>query len=173
MPKAAVKIILLSLMLVFIGGFLLPEQRVIPVQGATTKDWSPLSFWYHPWGVSGVHKGIDIFAVEGTAVIAATNGLVLYNGTFDLGGNVVLVLGAKWRVYYYAHMRDVSVSARQWLDGGEALGTVGTTGNAQGKPPHLHFSIISLWPMLNQYDPTLPQTWKRMFYVDPDSYLKG
>ncbi len=163
----------ITLLLVFIGGFLLPQQRIIPVLGATTRDWNPKSFWYSPWGLSGVHKGIDIFAKEGTPVIAATNGLVVYTGTFDLGGNVALVLGAKWRLFYYAHLREVSASTGQWLDGDEALGTVGSTGNAQGKPPHLHFAIISLLPMLNQYDPSLQQAWERMFYVDPDIYLKG
>ena len=42
-------------------GYLIPENLSIPVKGATTADWNDHSFWYEPWGKSGVHKGIDIF----------------------------------------------------------------------------------------------------------------
>jgi hypothetical protein len=35
-----------------------PDAPTIPVQGATRADWHPHSFWYHPWGASGVHKGM-------------------------------------------------------------------------------------------------------------------
>ena len=61
-------------------GFTLPEKLVIPVRNATRKDWNRQSFWYEPWGKSGVHKGIDIFAPEGREVLAATGGLVVWRG---------------------------------------------------------------------------------------------
>ena len=57
------------------AGFLLPERLAIPVAGATSADWNHETFWYEPWGASGVHKGIDIFAPEGRPVVAATPGL--------------------------------------------------------------------------------------------------
>ena len=163
----------LTLLLLATINCLMPEQHIIPVQGATAKDWNPKSFWYYPWGRSGVHKGIDIFATEGTPVIAATDGFVLYSGTIEMGGNVVLMLGANWRLFYYAHLREISAVSGQWLNAGDSLGAVGSTGNAFGKPPHLHFSIVSLIPQISQYDPNLPQFWKRMFYVDPNIYLKS
>jgi hypothetical protein len=56
-------------------------SQTIPVEGATVADWNRDTFWHHPWGRSGVHKGIDIFAKEGTPVLAATGGVVLYAGT--------------------------------------------------------------------------------------------
>lgn len=46
-------------------GFAIPDEPLIPVAGATAKEWNPNSFWYEPWGVSGVHKGIDVFAPQG------------------------------------------------------------------------------------------------------------
>jgi peptidoglycan LD-endopeptidase LytH len=165
------KTLFICLFMVCLSGFIMPEGRQIPVSGASYKDWNPVAFWYYPWGRSGVHKGIDIFAKEGTPVIAATSGLVVYSGNIAMGGNVVLVLGAKWRFYYYAHLKAISTQPLQWRNTGEALGTVGSTGNAQGKPPHLHFAISSLFPMLNQYDPGLPQAWKKMFYIDPNAFL--
>ena len=58
------------LLFVLAAGLLLPEARQVPVQGADRNDWHPQTFWYHPWGKSGVHKGVDIFADAGTPVIA-------------------------------------------------------------------------------------------------------
>ncbi|MGZ4954639.1 MAG: hypothetical protein ACXV8Q_05960 [Methylobacter sp.] len=58
----------ISMILLFIGlavGFLIPVSHQIPVAGATATDWNPASFWYYPWGRSGTHKGIDIFAKAG------------------------------------------------------------------------------------------------------------
>ena len=57
---------------VLLGGYLIPENPVIPVQGASARDWNHLSFWYSPWGKSGMHKGFDIFSPLGTPVVAST-----------------------------------------------------------------------------------------------------
>jgi murein DD-endopeptidase MepM/ murein hydrolase activator NlpD len=149
-------------------GLLLPARGVVPVQNATYKDWNPYSYWYYPWGKSGVHKGIDIFAKSGTPVLASTSGIVLYKGNIKLGGNVVAVLGPNWRIYYYAHLQKADVYFLEWLSLGETIGRVGTTGNAAGKPAHLHFSVITLIPNPAEIT-TETQGWKRMFYVNPAS----
>ena len=109
--------IALTLLSVGALGGLLPETPTIPVQGATTRDWHPQSFWYYPWGRSGTHKGIDIFAQAGTPVLAATHGLVVHTGVDSLGGNIVLVLGSKWRLHYYAHLQDIDTQAWHWVTG--------------------------------------------------------
>ena len=56
----------------------LPEWPQIPVQGASARDWNPRTFWFEPWGRSGVHKGIDIFAKQGTPALSASYGVVLF-----------------------------------------------------------------------------------------------
>ena len=60
-----IKILLLSLVVIILtivlALFVLPEKITNPVLGATPKDWNHATFWYEPWGKSGVHKGIDIF----------------------------------------------------------------------------------------------------------------
>ena len=161
----------MSLATVVVTVALLPETPRIPVQGATPADWNAQSFWYYPWGRSGTHKGIDIFAAEGTPVLASTSGLVIRQGQDSIGGNVVAILGAKWRIHYYAHLHTTQVKSGQWVTVGEPIATVGTTGNAQGKPPHLHYDIRTPYPQPWLYDPQLKQAWNRLFFVDPNTVL--
>lgn len=167
------RIILISVLAVIVAGFYLPETALIPVHGASSADWNPQSFWYYPWGRSGTHKGIDIFAAEGTPVQAASPGLVISVGEDSVGGNYVLVLGSKWRFHYYAHLQRIDASRGSWAQAGETIGAVGTTGNAKGKPAHLHYVIRTLYPQPWLYDPKLPQAWNRMFFVDPNQLLSG
>lgn len=142
-----------------------------PVHGASRRDWHPDSFWHPNWGVSGVHKGIDIFAPSGTAVTAAQAGLVLYRGTLGQGGNVVLTLSPRGWLNYYAHLDRAQAQAGAWLEAGAPIGQVGTSGNARGKPPHLHFSTISLVPKVTEYRFGV-QGWKRMFYRNPGELIR-
>lgn len=151
-------------------GLLLPDQPIIPVKNATEQDWNKKSFWFHPWGKSGTHKGIDIFAPWGKEVLAATSGLVLYSGKLGRGGIVIAVLGPKWKVHYYAHLRKSNVKTGSWVQKKAVIGGVGTTGNAAGKQPHLHYSIATLIPYLWRWD-TSPQGWKKIFYLNPDKEL--
>ncbi len=147
-------------------GLLLPEFPVIPVKGATAGDWNAKSFWFEPWGKSGVHKGIDIFGKINTPIIATTYGIVIFAGELPLGGKVVAVLGPKWRVHYYAHLNADSVFIGQPVWRGSPIGLLGDTGNAKGKPAHLHYSVVSVLPYVWQMD-TSTQGWKKAFYLDP------
>lgn len=160
------------LICILLSGFLLPQQFVMPVEKAGSKSYHPQSFWYYPWGRSGTHKGVDIFAREGTAVFSSTHGLVIFTGEIKMGGKVVLVLGPKWRLHYYAHLQKIETSMFSFVKPGKKIGTVGTTGNAKGKPPHLHYSIATLIPYPWRIDKS-PQGWKKMFYLNPIEYLHG
>lgn len=165
------KITILLLLSVFMLGFMIPETSRIPVSGATAADWNPRSFWYYPWGRSGTHKGIDIFASNGTAVLAATDGLVVSTGFDSLGGSYVLMLGAKWRFHYYAHLQSIDTTGARWVKAGSVVGKVGDSGNAQGKPPHLHYQIQTLFPQLAHYEQHQPQAWNKLFYINPHQFL--
>lgn len=136
------------------------------MQNATTADWNKDAFWYEPWGASGVHKGIDIFAPAGQPVVAATGGVVLYSGTLRVGGEVIAVLGPKWRVHYYAHLQSRNTAAGRFVSQGEAIGSVGDSGNATGKPAHLHYSVVTVLPYPWRVTRDT-QGWRRMFYLDP------
>lgn len=160
-------------LVIFSFGFVLPEQNQMPVKGGKIYDWNPKSFWYFPWGNSRVHKGIDIFARKGTSTLAPTGGLVLFSGQIKMGGNVVLLLGPKWRVHYFAHLEEIHTNGFNFVDAGEKIGTVGDSGNAKGKQPHLHYSIRTLFPQFWHYKPKTIAGWNRMFYVNPDKFLRS
>jgi murein DD-endopeptidase MepM/ murein hydrolase activator NlpD len=159
------------LLLIIVIGLTIPQNLTMPVTGAKKSSYNSKSFWYHPWGKSGTHKGVDIFGKEGTIVKSATSGLVLYCGKIAMGGNVVLVLGPKWRLHYYAHLKEIGTSPFAWVSGKDVIGAVGTTGNAAGKAPHLHYSITTLIPYVWRVDGD-PQGWKKMFYLNPIEYLQ-
>ncbi|MBT8187279.1 MAG: M23 family metallopeptidase [Croceitalea sp.] len=159
-------------LLILAIGFIWPQEMIIPVKGATTNAWAKDSFWAYPWGTSVTHKGIDIFAERGTAVIAATSGLVVYTFEGGKGGKSVMVLGPKWRFHYYAHLDEVNSFPLQPVRYGTVLGTVGDTGNAKGKPPHLHYAITTPFPYLNLKDDKVVQGWKKMFHLNPDKWLR-
>ncbi|MCB9448268.1 MAG: M23 family metallopeptidase [Flavobacteriales bacterium] len=142
----------------------------MPVEGAGPNSYHHKSFWFYPWGKSVTHKGVDIFARKGTPVHAATSGVVVFAGEISMGGNVVLVLGPKWRIHYYAHLEESRVSPGRFVDHQTLIGTVGNSGNAKGKPAHLHYSIVTLIPYPWRIDSS-HQGWKKMFYLNPISYF--
>lgn len=166
------KRILLILLVLLIAGFLIPEKFSMPVKGAGKTSYNQQSFWAYPWGTSVIHKGVDIFSKEGTDVVSSTGGLVLYTGEIKKGGNIVLILGPKWRLHYYAHLKEIKTSTLAWTNRKEVIGTVGTTGNAAGKAPHLHYTIRSTIPLPWRKDNAI-QGWKKMFYLNPVEYLNA
>ena len=161
---------LLFLLIVFVTGLSLPGAKLVPVINATSSDWNSDTFWYEPWGISGVHKGVDIFAEKGTDVISPSHGLVLYTGEIRQGGRVVIILAAKWRIHYFAHLNHISTHAGSYLFSEEKIGSVGDSGNAAGKQPHLHYSVLSLVPYFWRIDSS-SQGWKKMFYLNPLDYF--
>ena len=161
---------LLLLFLTILIGYLLPQKFVMPVKGASARDYHAQSFWYYPWGKSVTHKGVDIFAKAGTPVVSSTQGFVVYTGQWAMGGNIILILGPKWRLHYYAHLQEIDTQRFSVVKSGESIGKVGTSGNAQGKSPHLHYSIVTTVPYFWRID-TARQGWKKMFYLNPIDYL--
>lgn len=107
--------------------------------------------WHAPRGTGRLHEGQDIFAPKGTPILSATNGLVYYIGENSLGGQTVSVIGAGGRVYYYAHLDAYApgLAVGDRVNTHTILGYVGTTGNAQGTPPHLHFGIYTSTGAIN------------------------
>ena len=113
----------------------------VPVIGVRARDVAD-SFG-SPRGNDRSHEGVDIFAPRGTAILSVTPGIVARIGMSPLGGNIVFVIGPGGERYYYAHLDEIdqNLATGQRVGTTTILGRVGTTGNASGTPPHLHFGI--------------------------------
>jgi len=86
------------------------------------------------------HKGIDIAAPEGTKIIAAESGTVIYSDNkLRNYGNVIIIKHSGNFITVYAHNKVNYVKENQQVKKGEIIGEVGQTGNAEA--PHLHFEI--------------------------------
>jgi murein DD-endopeptidase MepM/ murein hydrolase activator NlpD len=127
-----------------------PESRLaMPVQDVSKRHVADT--WHAPRGTDRVHEGQDIFAPKGTPVLSATPGLVYNIGENNLGGQTVSVIGRGGRVYYYAHLDAYAPTLREgdYVTTKTILGYVGTTGNAKGTPPHLHFGVYATGGAIN------------------------
>jgi murein DD-endopeptidase MepM/ murein hydrolase activator NlpD len=127
-----------------------PDARLsMPVEGASAA--SVKDTWHAPRSGGRRHEGQDIFTRRGTPVRPAAPGYVVRVGENELGGKVVFVVGAGGRTYYYAHLdaHAEGLSAGDYVTPADVLGYVGTTGNAAGTPPHLHFGVYDRGEALN------------------------
>jgi murein DD-endopeptidase MepM/ murein hydrolase activator NlpD len=88
----------------------------------------------------GSHRGTDIFAPTGTPVLAVDDGEIRAD-TDPKGGIVAYLRATDGTVYYYAHLDQYRGFYPRSVSMSEEIGTVGTSGNAQGKAPHLHFEV--------------------------------
>lgn len=103
-----------------------------------------------------MHIGIDIAAPRGTPVLAVTSGTIAAVENTTMGGRVVwLQESGSQRRHYYAHLDRILVADGQQVKPGDTIGTVGTTGNAAGGPPHLHYAVRIGSDALD------PQSWLR------------
>lgn len=115
---------------------------------------------YYPFGTDvlipeippfRIHHGVDFPNDEGTPVLAAGDGTVIWSGPrpsprngIDYYGNTVII-EHDWRwqdqpVYtLYAHTRELFVRLGDRVETGQRLGVVGGSGVVTG--PHLHFEV--------------------------------
>lgn len=105
------------------------------------------------------HDGLDMMIGQGTPIFAATSGVVRTSTDSGGGYGVVVVIdgvvGGRSIGTTYAHMIYGSrvVQAGQYVEAGQLLGQVGSTGNSTA--PHLHFevevngSLVDPLPWLN------------------------
>lgn len=122
------------------------------------------------------YPATDIFASEGTTVVAVTRGIVDEVGRIDTwdpaiddpanrAGLYVTIIGEDGVRYHASHLASVEpgLEAGVPVRAGQMIGTVGDTGNA--RQPHLHFGISR---------PTFPGDWEaRRGEVSPYEYLQA
>jgi LysM repeat protein len=91
------------------------------------------------WRRGKRHEGIDIATRKGTPVRAAEAGRVVHSGWIGGYGRVVIVKHSGDYSTVYAHNSKNRVGKGAFVERGDVLAEVGSSGNASG--PHLHFEI--------------------------------
>lgn len=124
------------------------KSWVCPVKNASFfNDWG-----FPRAGGARYHEGNDLFSGRGAAVYAPVSGTVEQK-TGSIGGMQFNLTGDDGVMYLGSHMSGFGKSGR--VNAGDVLGFVGTSGNAIGTSPHLHFGMfLSNGLAINPY-PTL------------------
>lgn len=105
---------------------------ITPVYGLITSRFGAR------WG--GTHSGLDIATSAGTTIAAAAGGTVTFSSNSGNGyGNYIIISHGNGVQTLYAHCSTLYVKQGQTVSQGEAIATVGSTGNSTGN--HLHFEI--------------------------------
>ena len=85
------------------------------------------------------HSGVDIGVPTGTDIRAALPGQVRCACDDDVNGRYVVLDHGDGLRSYYAHLKGATVAVGQWVERGQEIGRMGSTGNSTG--PHVHFEI--------------------------------
>lgn len=85
------------------------------------------------------HDGIDVAARQGAPIHAAEAGRVIHSGRLGDYGKVVVIKHEGHYRSIYAHTSRTLVRTGQFVEKGDRIALVGSTGRSTG--PHLHFEI--------------------------------
>ena len=124
-------------------------ERKLAIQRATPSGY-PVSGWVssyfglrrnpHAPGGSDYHTGWDIAAPFGSAIRATAPGRVTYGGWSESGlGNTVVIDHGYGFSTLYGHNQRNLVRAGQYVERGQIVATVGSSGRSTG--PHVHYEV--------------------------------
>lgn len=122
---------------------LLSWRRAFPSVWPVKDGILTSGFGYRSSPITGrrkFHSGVDLSAERGTRVYAVARGVVAmadYNSGY---GRMVEIDHGLGIISRYAHNSSVFVEEGDWVDAGQVIATVGTTGQTTG--PHLHFELL-------------------------------
>ena len=145
-----------------------PAGPVFPVPGTSFPTRPALGYLYKRTPTHW-HRGIDVFASEGSPVVAPFAGIVEHaNSTYASGfsgyGQVVVLrseLAGRPLYVLFAHLASVNVQPGQHVAAGQQVGTVGRTAYRRNmrnaifsrSNAHLHFETsLNPYPMAAEAD---------------------
>lgn len=91
-------------------------------------------------GASTNHKGVDLAAPYGSAILASASGVVTTSTYSKSAGNYIVIAHGSGMSTVYMHCSSLLVSVGETVTQGEVIAKVGSTGFSTGN--HLHFGVI-------------------------------
>lgn len=115
----------------------------MPVNGNIIKDFSiDKLVFFQTLNTWATHNGIDIACGDNKNAMAALSGEVESVASDQSGGIVVIISHAGGQKTVYSGLSDVTVKAKDSVDSGQIIGTVGTPAFEASDGEHLHFEYI-------------------------------
>jgi LysM repeat protein len=125
---------------------IVPDGKILPKKPATANNpiagyfMRPIKGGRKTTGIHG-RNGVDLAAPAGNRIYAAAPGKVVisrvgWNGGF---GNYVVINHPNGTQTLYAHASTLLVKQGEYVERGQVIGTIGSTGRSTG--PHLHFEV--------------------------------
>jgi murein DD-endopeptidase MepM/ murein hydrolase activator NlpD len=136
-----------------IPGAIVPKATAVPAKGGrvSVPNFNPTPYsgrfiWptetpthYISQGYKSYHRAIDLPRTNGWGIYAAAPGVVQTQHTRGGYGNLIIINhGDGWSTYY-GHLSEFRVTPGQYVQQGQLIGIMGSTGRSTGA--HLHFEI--------------------------------
>lgn len=120
------------------------RKKLVPTMLPVDGGWYSSNFGWRIDPFSGqrtFHEGIDFIAEEGTSIMAAAGGVVVFSDFHPQYGNMIEIDHGGDLVSRYAHASKRLVKVGDVVQRGAKIAEVGRTGRATGT--HLHFEVRS------------------------------
>lgn len=118
------------------------RKKLVPTILPVQAGWHSSNYGWRIDPFSGqhaYHEGIDFIANQGTPILAAAGGVVVYSDFHPQYGNMIEIDHGNDLVSRYAHAAKLLVKVGDVVLSGAKIGEVGRTGRATGT--HLHFEV--------------------------------
>jgi len=118
------------------------RKKLVPTILPVAGGWYSSNFGWRidPFnGQRAFHEGIDVIAEQGTTVVAAAAGVVVYSDFHPQYGNMIEIDHGNDLISRYAHASKRLVKVGDLVLRGAKIAEVGRTGRATGT--HLHFEV--------------------------------
>jgi murein DD-endopeptidase MepM/ murein hydrolase activator NlpD len=112
-----------------------PVRNSRITSGYSLRRYHPILKTWRP------HRGLDFLGRKGDSVLSTADGKVVFVGRKgDYGKTVIIKHGGKYKTLY-AHLSKYGKAVRKgrWVQQGQIIGYVGSTGLSTG--PHLHYEL--------------------------------
>ena len=129
--------VLLPVLLAFLVGASPAHAWTWPVDGPVLQGFS---FGGNPYA-AGHHRGVDIGAPAGAAVVAPAPGTVSFAGTVPGGGRTVTIRTGDGYAVTLVHLGTIAVARNASVAEGETVGTIGPSGDAEHPVPYVHLGV--------------------------------